>query len=465
MSGYKFWDLDRDGNWDSGEPAQNGWEIILRRSNGSEVARTWTDPNGFYKFWLDGQPSDDYRVEAVSVPGWVFTTPSARTVSVAYGVGNAEFANNNFGSYAQADVRKNLSIVNPPSDIHVSENVPITVRQVLHNDGPYGPVDVSDTLSASAPADCTIAPSSVDSPRQLQVSVDVAIDSPFTIHCYEPSTHTFDFSDSVSVTTPGVVDPNPDSNTASTTLTVNALAEVDVAVSQQFLDWPTDIDVSEDRLVTLEKTISTSVQPPATSAEITSVTVTVTKTASAPADCSVVPVGPITVPKVVPTTGSLVFNETFTIHCAEPSTHVFTFDNAVSAPSDAHITDPVSGNNSASTSLTVDAIDYADMKVVDQSVENPPAEIAISEDVLVVLDKVIHNNGPWGPVEVSTETIVTAPTGCTVRPEVHAQQPQLVAAPGPQRRGQHQRHRRRVYVRRQDRPDVPVSKRQTVRPS
>jgi hypothetical protein len=128
------------------------------------------------------------------------------------------------------------------------------------------------------------------------------------------------------------------------------------------------------------------------------------------------------VQKVVSTTTPLVFEEKFTIHCSEPSTHgPFTFDNTVSGPKDAHITDPTLPNT-AHSALTVDAIGKADMKVVAQYVENLPVEISPSEDVQIVLDKVIHNNGPWGPVEAVTTTVVTAPADCTVAPLVHVQQ-------------------------------------------
>jgi hypothetical protein len=197
---------------------------------------------------------------------------------------------------------------------------------------------------------------------------------------------------------------------------------VDVAVSQEILDWPTNIDVSENRPVTLRKTITATPVFPDTPVQIPSVTVTVTKTASAPAGCSVV--APVAVQKVVLTTAPLVYTETFTIHCTEPSTHgSFTFYNAVSGPKDPDISDPNMTNNTTHThSPSVNAIGHSDMKVVAQYVENPPAEIALSEDVPIVLDKVIHNDGPWGPVDAVTTTTVTAPADCPVNPVVHIQQ-------------------------------------------
>ena len=324
----------------------------------------------------------------------------------------------------EADVKVvGQQLVNPPASIPVSTPVDVTLRKTLHNNGPYSPVAVSISASATAPPDCTAAPKPGNpTSANLPVSTDVVVDEVWTIRCAKPSSHSFTFNNAIATTTLHVVDPTPGNNAVQTGLSVNALAQVDVAVTQTIVSPPTEIDVSSNVVITLQKTLTATVLnlPPY---NIPSVTVTVTKTASAPAGCTVAPVPPIAVDKVVPTTGSLVYTETFTIHCSEPSTHgPFTFTDTVSGPTDAHISDPNAGNNTASSSLTVDAIGHADMKVVAQYVEDPPAEIAPSEDVPILLKKVIHNDGPWGPVEAVTTTTVTAPAYCTVDPVVHTQQ-------------------------------------------
>jgi hypothetical protein len=524
-------------------PLSYSQDVVLTDNLNSTVDENFTihcTKDGIYSFSVDnvvGAPHE-VHVEDPNLPN------TAHTGLLVQAVG-------------EADVKIiSQQLVNPPSEIPVGQPVVVTLRKVLHNNGPYSdPVEVAITKTATAPADCTIDPPTHTQQVVLpNSSVNVTVDETFTIHCSKASSHTFSVDNVVSgPKDPIIIDPDMTNNTAHTDLSVDAVAQVDVAVSQTILTPPTQINVSEHPVVTVQKTLTASVQPPATPAEIPSVTVTVTKTASAPAGCSVVPVGPIAVQKVVSTTTPLVFEEQFTIHCSEPSTHVFTFDNAVSGPSDAHITDPnmgnntghsalsvnalaqvdvavtqtivsppteidvssnvvitlqktitatvlnqqpynipsvtvtvtktasappdctvvapaavqkvvltttplvytetftihcskpsthgpftfndtvsgpkdahisdpTSGNNSASTSLTVNAIGHADMKVVDQSVENPPAEVPISEDVPIVLDKVIHNDGPWAPVEAVTTTVATAPADCTVQPGVHIQQ-------------------------------------------
>ena len=323
----------------------------------------------------------------------------------------------------EADVKiVDQYFVDPPTELDVSARVPVTLRKVLRNDGPYtGPVTVTITETATAPADCTIDPPTYSQQVLLHDNLDATVDETFTIHCSKPSEHTFSVANVVSEPKdPIIIDPDMNNNVESTDLTVDAVAEVDVAVSQTILSPPTEIDVSENRVVTVEKTITATVlnQQPY---NIPTVEVTVTKTASAPPDCTVV--APAAVQKVVSTTIPLVYTETFTIHCSKPSTHgPFTFNNAVTGPKDAHISDPNMSNNTAHSDLTVDAIGHSDMKVVAQYVEDPPTEIAPSEDVPILLKKVIHNNGPWGPVEAFTTTTVAAPADCTVDPVVHTQQ-------------------------------------------
>jgi len=334
---------------------------------------------------------------------------------------------------AEVDVEVSQEILDWPTDIDVSDNVEVTLEKTITatvqapattTDIPE--VEVEVTKTASAPAGCTVSPPEVVEQKVVSTTDPLVFEETFTIHC-TPSNHgPFTFDNVVGEPKdPHISDPDLDNNTAQTTdLYVNAWAEVDVEVSQEVLDWPSDIDVSENKVVTLEKTITATVQAPATTTDIPEVEVEVTKTASAPAGCTVDPTG-VVEQKTVPTDGAgLTFQETFTIHCEEPSTHgPFTFDNVVGEPKDPHISDPESGNNTTQTTgLMVNAHAYADMKVADQYVEDPPTEIAPSEDVLIVLDKVIHNNGPWGPVDASTETVVTAPTGCTVYPVVHVQQ-------------------------------------------
>jgi len=337
---------------------------------------------------------------------------------------------------AEVDVAIIQTELDWPTDIQVSENRVVTLEKTITatvqapaTTTGIPEVVVQVTKSASAPAGCTAVPVG-DAVELKTVPTDglgLTFQETFTIHCIPSNRGPFTFTNVVGEPEDiHITDPDLGNNTATTTdLYVNAWAEVDVElVSQQFLNWPDEIDVSESRVVTLEKTITATVQGPATTTDIPEVEVELTTTATAPAGCTAVPVGDAVEQETVLTTEALVFEEQFTIHCEEDSTHgPFTFTNVVDEPKDPHISDPNDANNTATTGeMYVDVIAYADLKVVAQYVEDPPTEIAPSENVAIVLDKVIHNNGPWGPVNATTRTIVTAPEGCTVEPGVHVQQ-------------------------------------------
>jgi hypothetical protein len=80
--------------------------------------------------------------------------------------------------------------------------------------------------------------------------------------------------------------------------------------------------------------------------------------------------------------------------------------------------DPVSGNNSKSTPLTVNSVAKADVKIVSVDFVDPPTKLPFGENVDITLRKHIHNNGPWTPVDIAITATATAPTGCTVVPKI-----------------------------------------------
>ena len=127
-------------------------------------------------------------------------------------------------AWVTADLKKvSFQVLSPAnnSDIDVGDDVPVIVRSVIHNNGPYPTaVDIQDEILGAAPPDCEIDPDSVTTVTLIGVpmSADTTIDSAFTITCSAPSLHVFTFQDEVSVLTEHVKDPIGN-NTKSTTLT------------------------------------------------------------------------------------------------------------------------------------------------------------------------------------------------------------------------------------------------------
>ena len=96
----------------------------------------------------------------------------------------------------------------------VCEEVDVTLRKTLHNNGPYGPLVASIASKSVDPPDCTGTPKHVPSSVTLPVSVDTVIDEVWTIHCTVAGNRVFRFENSV-LPPPHVEDPNPENNSAS----------------------------------------------------------------------------------------------------------------------------------------------------------------------------------------------------------------------------------------------------------
>jgi len=322
---------------------------------------------------------------------------------------------------AQADVKiTSQSLVDPPTEIAVSQNVDLTLRKTLHNNGGYGPVDVDISATASPPADCTATPDPLNpTSANLPVSTDVVIDELWTIHCSKPSSHSFSFDNAITITTPHVSDPDPTNNAASTGLTVTATALADVKIMNQWVEGPAEIPVSEDVPIVVKKTIhNNGLYGP--------VDLKTVKTAVAPPDCEITPDSHVEQIYSVPVSVDVTHSEPFTIHCHKPSEHTFIFDNVISIK-DPHISDPDGGNNTAHTEWTVPAIAQADLEIVDQRTVVWPTDVDVSENVVVTLETDVKNGGPYGPVEAEFEGWLSPPTECTVVPDLISQQAVLAA--------------------------------------
>ena len=114
----------------------------------------------------------------------------------------------------------------------------------------------------------------------------------------------------------------------------------------------------------------------------------------------------------VPTVIVAVFNVT----CSTPSFHTFSADNEVSVTS-THVRDPDPENNTGSSADdTVAVIASADVGIIAMTVSADTPQ-NVNESFQITVDETLHNNGPWGPVEVElTFTPTAVPGDCTLDP-------------------------------------------------
>jgi len=288
----------------------------------------------------------------------------------------------------------------------------VTLRKHLHNNGPLGPVQVSISPSVSAPADCTATPAQGNpTSATLPVSVDTVVDEVWTIHCSQQGTHTFTFQDQIALfPDPQIVDPDLTNNSASTQLTVDVSAQADLKiVSQQVINPPSTIAISENIPITLREVVHNN-GPYGPLNALSNMVVTV------PPDCTVSPAVHIQKFDNLPVSVDVVYYAPFIIHCSQVSEHTFTFDEQINLTS-AHVRDPNPGNNTGHLVLTIAATAEADIKIASASFVNPPTELTVAQPVDVTLRKHVHNNGPYGPLNISLAAQGSPPTGCTVAPK------------------------------------------------
>jgi hypothetical protein len=98
----------------------------------------------------------------------------------------------------------------------------------------------------------------------------------------------------------------------------------------------------------------------------------------------------IGVPDIMPT-------QEWDVHCYEPSTHVWHFENDIAAVDPGANPDPIPANNHKEFDLTLDCLAESDLQVTNAAVTSPPtASIGVPFNVTVGAD--VTNLGTWGPV-------------------------------------------------------------------
>jgi hypothetical protein len=280
--------------------------------------------------------------------------------------------------YGEADgAVLDMYVVDPPPSIDVSDKVPVTVREEVHNYGPFGPAEFTVTFTATAPDGCNIVgPASIIVPVSLPVSENTLVEAIFTIHCEEPSEHTFRFDNEIAVAEPYVIDPSRGNNFGITNLTVASIAYADVEISDWAVPLPYgylnglidfgagDLLISETVSISTTKTLHNIGPwgPVYLAGEITLDAPGIDVTG--PDDFSV-GVLRVSVPVDV--------YEDFEIHCYEPSQHTITLINEITDvdPDEIHIVDPNPDNDRVERTVDVECVIPVPVDIKPTSCRNP----------------------------------------------------------------------------------------------
>lgn len=299
----------------------------------------------------------------------------------------------------QADLEVNeVSIVDPPTEIDVNTPVSLTVRHSVVNNGPATTMDAELATTVSAPNDCTVAPDVADQPVTLPVGVVQVIDHEVVVECADPSFHLLEVDADIAPANPAVVDPDGSNNADTTSETVAVLAHADLAVTdldlsaldgaglgdllvgQEFvLDVPLTlhnfgdtglglyhdpVDGDVTRTLVVPAGVTGSVHITTTEAPAT---VVVEPDGQMPethvnqvAGSTISASGPATL-TVHSVAGALEVDDdrevatSFGLHCDAPGLHDIGFAAAIE-PSDPHVVDPQSGNDSLEAARTIDCV-------------------------------------------------------------------------------------------------------------
>lgn len=223
----------------------------------------------------------------------------------------------------------------------------------------YGPNPSSKTrVTTTLPTDVTFASSSVactsvantltcdlgelltNTARSFTVTVSVAADAVFV------NGGPKDITNTTSVANLSGPDPVTANNNASTSTQVVAVADLAV-LGSSVVSPPTEVLIGNSVPVTVRSTVNNG----GPSAPINA---TVTNTASASSGSSVTPPAPTAVAALELNTPRVI-DSVFTLECAAPGSHTYTFDTSIT-PANAVDTDPDASNNTATSSVTVDCV-------------------------------------------------------------------------------------------------------------
>ena len=145
--------------------------------------------------------------------------------------------------------------------------------------------------------------------------------------------------------------------------------------------------------------------------DVVSVVADITPSAVAPGGCTATanPANPTTA--VLPQNTDVAVDERYTLNCSQPSTHVFTFNNAIQPQGTS---DPDPSDNTASDQLSLAVTATADLAVTSVTVTSP-ATAGIDSQFLVTSVANVTNNGLYSPVtgQVTSILDLSGAAGCT----------------------------------------------------
>lgn len=127
---------------------------------------------------------------------------------------------------------ESFTAVNPPDEILVGQDIPITLRKQVSNHGPSWPVNAEVTVNATPPTDSTIVPGNATQAVFIpELNTTVQVDENFTVNCGAASNHIWQFVNEIQPTDPNTTDPNQSNNTQALDLPIECVVPVTINIA------------------------------------------------------------------------------------------------------------------------------------------------------------------------------------------------------------------------------------------
>jgi hypothetical protein len=297
-----------------------------------------------------------------------------------------------------------------PPNSQVGQTVTYSLESPLHNNGPDGPIDVDGEITVSVPPDCTVTPSSVVFSATLPVSVTQSRIDDFDIECAETSLHTFSFCETLTVTTPLVMELLPANNSGCRHLyNIRLLANADLKVAAVVTACDGGADVGEPFDCTVEATLHNNGP--------TFAVADVEFALPLPVDCKRTPNDTQSETVELAVSANQTVEKSWTLTCSKGSNHTMTGNATVSiAGPSLYSDDPDDSNNTGMGADTVPVFTYTDVKAPAVTVDYP-SMVEVGEEFEVSVTVVVHNNGPFSDLQGEGGASLALPPDCVTTPD------------------------------------------------
>jgi hypothetical protein len=309
-------------------------------------------------------------------------------------------------SLGQADVKVTTVASSAPPSAPVSTNFPVTVSTTVHNNGPFAPVNADIHLTLNLPPGCFTPITNIDF-QDANLGPSIAAQLPditFYVGCISHSFHNITATATIAVDDPLAGDPSPANNAVtSAPSTVAIIRTVDMKALSVTVGGPASATANSPFNVTVDASVHNN--GPDSGPVDVNITLLLPTDCTAPANPRTVSLTPpVSVVTPVPT-------ETFSVTCADESFH--TIDSSISLTTPLHVNDTNAANNdAAAVPIIVPVIANADLKVSSVSASGPGSpQVNTPFDLSVA--SVLHNNGPFGPVNADASVSISLPGDCS----------------------------------------------------